>query len=63
MEVHRINCCGKDPFISTGTDLYFRYLPQKPTLNSLSISEIKKVQVPKLIEIELKPLAFKWSRL
>jgi len=42
MEVHRINCCGKDPFISTGTGLYFRYLPQKPTLNSLSISERKK---------------------
>jgi len=63
MEVHRINCCGKDPFISTGTGLYFRYLPQKPTLNSLSISERKKVQVPKLIEIELKTLAFKWSKL
>ena len=28
MEVHLINCYGKDPFISTGTDFYLKYPPK-----------------------------------
>lgn len=30
MEVHVINCYGKDPFISTGTCFHLKYPARKP---------------------------------
>jgi hypothetical protein len=39
MEVHGINSYGEDPFVSTGTDIYVKYLPEK----SISI-DIKKIK-------------------
>lgn len=54
MEVHRINCYGKDPCTSTGNDFYLKY-PMKTNILRLSTPEIKDSEFQNQWRLNLNP--------